>query len=79
MREPPTAHERWVLLHGGQGLISLEYQTYTSAHPFDTLVTGLNGCRVGGTPCYDGRYGAHRVGHLGGHLSGYLETVPDAL
>ena len=51
----------------------------TSAHPFDTLVTGLNGCRVGGTPCYDGRYGAHRVGHLGGHLSGYLETVPDAL
>ena len=28
-------------LHGGQGSISLEYQTYTSAHPFDTLVAGL--------------------------------------
>ena len=38
MREPPTAHERWVLLHGGQSSISLEYQTYTSAHLFDTLV-----------------------------------------
>ena len=22
MREPPTAHEQWVLLHGGQGSIS---------------------------------------------------------
>ena len=33
--------EPWEPLHGGQGLISLEYQTYTSAHPFDTLVTGL--------------------------------------
>ena len=41
VREPPTAHERWVLLHGGQGSISLEYQTYTSAHPFDTLVAGM--------------------------------------
>ena len=35
------AHDRWVLLRGGQGSISLEYQTYNSAHPFDTLVTGL--------------------------------------
>ena len=35
----PTARERWV--HGGQGSISLEYQTYTSAHPFVSLVTGL--------------------------------------
>ena len=40
-REPPTAHEQWVLLHGGQGGTSLEYQTYTSAHPFDTIVAGL--------------------------------------
>ena len=45
-REPPTAHEQWVLLHGGQGGTSLEYQTYTSAHPFDTIVAGL----PGGTP-----------------------------
>ena len=37
----PIAHERWVLLHGGQSSISLEYQTYTSAYLFDTLVTGL--------------------------------------
>ena len=29
------------VLHAGQGSISLEYQTYTSAHPFDTLVTGM--------------------------------------
>ena len=36
-REPPTAHEQWVLLHGRQGGTSLEYQTYTSAHPFDTM------------------------------------------
>ena len=28
-----------MLLHGGQSSISLEYQTYTSAHLFDTLVT----------------------------------------
>ena len=28
-------------LQGGQGSISLEYQTYTSAHLFDTLVTGM--------------------------------------
>ena len=41
LREPPTAHEQWVLLHGGQGSISLEYQTYTSAYLFDTLVSGL--------------------------------------
>ena len=41
-REPPTAHEQWVLLHGGQGGTSLEYQTYTSAHPFDTIVAGLS-------------------------------------
>ena len=41
VREPPTAHKQWVLLHGGQGSISLEYQTYTSAHPFYTLVSGL--------------------------------------
>ena len=33
----PTARERWV----GQGSISLEYQTYTSAHLLDTLVTGM--------------------------------------
>ena len=38
---PPTAHGRWVPLHGGQGSISLEYQTCTSPHPFDTLVTGM--------------------------------------
>ena len=31
-----------VLLHGGQSSISLEYQTYTSAHLFDTLVAGMN-------------------------------------
>ena len=30
-----------MLLHGGQSSISLEYQTYTSAHLFDTLVTGM--------------------------------------
>ena len=41
--DSPTAHRRWEPLHGGQGSISLEYQTYTSAHPFDTLVTGLAG------------------------------------
>ena len=29
--------KRWVLLHVGQGSISLEYQTYNSAHPLDTL------------------------------------------
>ena len=29
------------LIHRGQGSIFLEYQTYTSAHPFDTLVSGL--------------------------------------
>ena len=38
----PTAHRRWEPLHGGPGSISLEYQTYTSAYPFDTLVTGLS-------------------------------------
>ena len=32
-----------MLLHGGQGGTSLEYQTYTSAHPFDTIVAGLGG------------------------------------
>ena len=37
----PTAHGRWEPLHGGQGSISLEYQTCTSPYPFDTLVTGL--------------------------------------
>ena len=37
----PTAHGRWVPLHGGQGSISLEYQTCTSPYPFDTLVTGM--------------------------------------
>ena len=37
----PTARERWVLLHGGQSSISLEYQTYTSAYLFDTLISGL--------------------------------------
>ena len=46
-REPPTAHEQWVLLHGGQGGTSLEYQTYTSAHPFGTLVAGLVGTTKG--------------------------------
>ena len=29
-------------LHGGQVSISLDYHTYTSAHPFVTLVTGLD-------------------------------------
>ena len=33
--------EHWEPLRGGQGSISLEYQTYTSAHPSDTLVTGF--------------------------------------
>ena len=37
----PTAYGQWEPLHGGQGTISLEYQTYTSANLFDTLVTGL--------------------------------------
>ena len=37
----PTARGRWEPLHGGQGGTSLEYQTYTSAHPFDTIVAGL--------------------------------------
>ena len=37
----PTTHGRWEPLHGGQGGISLEYQTYTSAYLFDTQVTGL--------------------------------------
>ena len=37
----PTAHGRWEPLHGGQGSISLEYQTCTSPYPFDTLVTGM--------------------------------------
>ena len=40
-RGQPTAHGRWVALHGGQGSISLEYQTCTSPYPFDTLVTGM--------------------------------------
>ena len=31
----PTVHGRW------EALISLEYQTCTSPHPFDTLVTGM--------------------------------------
>ena len=39
----PTVHGRWEALHGGQGSISLEYQTCTSPHPFDTLVTGMDG------------------------------------
>ena len=47
-REPPTAHEQWVLLHGGQGGTSLEYQTYTSAYLFDALVSGLVGGATGG-------------------------------
>ena len=37
----PTAHGRWEPLLCGQGGISLEYQTYTSAYLFDTLVSGL--------------------------------------
>ena len=40
----PTAHGRWKPLHDGQGSISLEYQAYTSAYLFDTLVTGLTQC-----------------------------------
>ena len=38
-RPLPTARE-----HGGQGSISLEYQTYNFAHQFDTLtqITGLS-------------------------------------
>ena len=35
------AHGVWEPLHGGQGSISQEYQTYTSAHLFDTLGAGL--------------------------------------
>ena len=45
---PPTARGhfyaapgRWEPLQGGHGSISLEYQTYTSAYLFDTLVTGF--------------------------------------
>ena len=38
----PTVHGRWEALHVGQGSISLEYQTCTSPHPFDTLVTGMS-------------------------------------
>ena len=38
---PPRGSELWELLHGGQRLISLKYQTYTSTHPFDTLITGM--------------------------------------
>ena len=32
-----TVRGQWEPLHSGQGSISLEYQTYTSAYPFDTL------------------------------------------
>ena len=46
---PPTTQGQWKVpliggwepLHGGQGSISLEYQTCTSPYPFDTLVTGM--------------------------------------
>ena len=38
-RPLPTAQEHGE--HGGQGSISLEYQTYNSAHLYDTLVTGM--------------------------------------
>ena len=39
---PPSAREQYkVLLHGGQGSISLEYQNWTSTHLFYTLVTGM--------------------------------------
>ena len=41
-RGTPTVHGRWEALHGGQGSISLEYQTCTSPYPFDTLVTGMH-------------------------------------
>ena len=41
MLDSPTARGRWEPLHGGQGWISLEYQTYTSTHPFDPIVNGL--------------------------------------
>ena len=41
-RGTPTVHGLWEALYGGQGSISLEYQTYTSPHPFDTLVTGMD-------------------------------------
>ena len=44
----PTAHGRWEPLHGGQGSISLEYQTYTSPYPFDILVTRM--ARAGAPP-----------------------------
>ena len=37
---PPLTSGGW-LPHGGQGSISLEYQTYNSAHLYDTLVTGM--------------------------------------
>ena len=46
VRGQPTVHGQWVPLHGGQGSISLEYQTYTSAYPFDTLVTGMSAAVV---------------------------------
>ena len=51
LSDPPfgrtsTAHERWPLLHGGHGSISLEYQTFNSAHSFTTLVAGLPTPRV---------------------------------
>ena len=36
-----TVHGYWEPLHVGQGSISLEYQTYTSAYPFDILETGM--------------------------------------
>ena len=50
-RGTPTVHGRWEALHGGQGSISLEYQTCTSPYPFDTPVTGLGwgGYLDGGT------------------------------
>ena len=44
MGQPPAVAFRLAdspLHSGGQGSISLEYQTYTSAYLFDTLVTGL--------------------------------------
>ena len=40
---PPTTQGHF---HGGQGSISLEYQTCTSPHPFDTLVTGMPGSHL---------------------------------
>ena len=45
---PPTVQGLWEALRWGQGSISLEYQTCTSAYPFDTLVTGMGKVTIHG-------------------------------